>query len=267
MRHQVDLDGRVLFSAVAREETGGLGTQHDIARGIIADAAIVGEPTGLDLKLGHRGSVRITMTARGQSAHSAHPDEGRNAVLAAALLTQRLAAIDQEIKRRRDPVLCQPPRLTITMLHGGDAPNVVPGTAQLTLDRRTLPEENPQSIIEEVKRQGAFVAAETGVAWQMEVLSVKPAATTAPQSPFVSTALGALRDLGYTQNLDEAGFFAGCDMAYLSQAGIPAVILGPGAASQCHVIDERLPIDQLVAAVRSYILCALRWCSGTSRVS
>jgi len=146
----LDFPGTLLLSAVAYEENGGYGTRRDVARGLRADAAIVGEPTNLQPNLGHRGASRLEVECRGLPAHSAQSEEGVNAITAAAEAVRALAALDKRLASRLDPVLRQHPHLTVTMIRGGDAGNVVPARCTLLLDRRTLPGERAEAVEAEI---------------------------------------------------------------------------------------------------------------------
>ncbi|MFB9840674.1 M20 family metallopeptidase, partial [Actinoallomurus acaciae] len=72
------LTGEILLTAVMGEEAGGLGSRHLVAQGLRADAAVVGEPTGLTVARAHKGTYMKRLRFRGRAAHSASPWLGRN---------------------------------------------------------------------------------------------------------------------------------------------------------------------------------------------
>lgn len=250
--------GTLLLSAVAIEENGGYGTRRDVERGMRADAALVGEPTNLQPNLGHRGTSRLEVDCRGRPAHSAQPEEGVNAITAAAEAIQALDALDKRLASRLDPVLRQHPHLTVTMIRGGDAGNVVPARCTLLLDRRTLPAERADEVEAEIFE--AVRAATSGGEADVTVCGVRhtAGAVIAPTAPIATTLGEAIADV--TGRVPApAGFFACCDMTFLAAAGIPTAIFGPGEQRMCHVFDESLNLADLRLAARIYTLTAHRW--------
>lgn len=253
-----DCPGTVVLSAVAYEENGGYGTRRDVARGLRADAAIVGEPTDLRPNLGHRGATRVEIECRGVPAHSAHPRRGVNAIAAAAAAIQALAALDERLASRLDPVLRQHPCLTVTMIQGGDAGNVVPARCTLLLDRRTLPSERADAVEAEIAQ--AVAEATAGGKAEVRLAGIRHTAgavldPSAPLATILNNAVTAVTERAPTP----AGFFACCDMTFLANVGIPTVIFGPGEERMCHVFDEGLALGDLRRGAQVYALTAHRW--------
>jgi acetylornithine deacetylase/succinyl-diaminopimelate desuccinylase family protein len=246
------LTGEILLTAVMGEEAGGLGSAHLVAEGLRADAAVVGEPTGLTVARAHKGTYMKRLRFRGRAAHSASPWLGRNAVADAAAFvtaceeeTARLAAFPHEA--------LGPATMTVTVLSGGALQNTVPDEATLIVDRRLVPGETHEdcdrrlaAMLDDLRaaRPGMDVA-------EPEVVVATVPSETAAGEPVVAAALAALGDAG--RPADRAtGFNAGCDMSKLVGAGIPTVICGPGSLAQAHRPDESVPLDELVDAVGVY---------------
>lgn len=254
----LDVPGTLLLSAVAYEENGGYGTRRDVARGLRADAAIIGEPTNLQPNLGHRGASRVEVECRGVPAHSAQPEEGVNAITAAASAVQALAALDKRLAGRLDPVLRQHPHLTVTMITGGDAGNVVPARCTLLLDRRTLPGEQGAQVEAEILEAVQEATAAGKAAVTLTGVRHTPGAVVDPAALIATTLCETVADVT-GRRPSPAGFFACCDMTFLAGVGIPTVIFGPGEQGQCHIFDESLALTDLGQAAQIYALTAHRW--------
>ncbi|HEV7215429.1 MAG TPA: M20 family metallopeptidase [Chloroflexota bacterium] len=254
----LEFPGTLLLSAVAIEENGGYGTRCDMARGLRADAALVGEPTNLQPNLGHRGASRLEVECRGRPAHSAQPEEGVNAISAAAEAVRALDALDKRLASRLDPVLRQHPHLTVTMIRGGDAGNVVPARCTLLLDRRTLPTERADAVEAEIL--DAVRTATSGGSAEVSLVGIRHTAGAVidPTALIATTLSDAIADV--TGNAPApTGFFACCDMTFLAGAGIPTAIFGPGEQRMCHIFDESLSLADLRQAAQICALTAHRW--------
>ncbi len=254
----MQMPGRLTLSAVAYEENGGYGTMHDMKRGLRADAAIVGEPTNLQLNLGHRGACRATVTVRGVPAHSAHPHKGVNAITAAAPMLLAIDALNKKLASRYDAIIEQAATVAVTMAEGGDAPNVIPAQFTFVINRRTLPGEQPEEVLAELEHTVRSALVDHQATVTMEAPGQAVGAVTEPAAPIAQTVKDAITDgLGYVPR--PTGFFACCDMTHITQSDIPTVIFGPGEEAMCHVYDESMPVVDLYKAAKVYALTAFRW--------
>ena len=107
-----------------------------LERGLLTqDAAIVGEPTDLQLALAERGGAWITLTAHGRAAHGSQPEQGTNAVTSMARLLLRL---EEALPDGSHPLVGRP-TVNAALISGGSALNAVPDRCEVIVDRRTLP--------------------------------------------------------------------------------------------------------------------------------
>jgi len=259
VRSEIALRGRLILTAVAFEETQGLGTEAEVLGGTKADAAIVGEPTGLELHIAHKGVARIDVTTRGKPAHASEPWEGTNAISKMGKVILALDELAETVSKKRDPLLGKA-TLAVTRINGGIGLNVVPPQCKISLDRRLLPSENPEeaqkeidSVLRRLEAEDASFKAETSL------FSAAEAAATPEEAPIVQEALRSRTEvLGTPSNA--GGFAACCDMWHLkNQGGIPTVILGPGKLNMAHKRDECIEVSELEQAVEIYRNIALRW--------
>ncbi|MFL6193230.1 MAG: M20/M25/M40 family metallo-hydrolase [Thermoanaerobaculia bacterium] len=235
---EADLPFTLALALVEGEETKGTGTEAVLAelsrRGTPPAAAIVGEPTGLDLAVAQKGLMVLELVARGDACHAANA-----AALGAANAVRRLARDLVALERvdfgpphaRLGPVTLEP-----TQLKAGTARNVVPGEATALLDVRTTPALSPREVVERIGRV---------VEGEVRVLSerLRPR-ETAESDPLVEAALEAR---------PEARLFGSAtlsDMVFLE--GIPAVKCGPGRTERSHTPDEYVLESEILDGSRFY---------------
>jgi len=233
------------------EEVGCVGVRRlidDLARLPVAPRlCIVGEPTEMKAVIGHKGKKSVRCHVEGHECHSAMNDRGVNAVEIAAELVVRLRALQRRIRHDGpfDPAY-EPPYTTIHTgtIHGGSALNIVPRSCGFEFEIRNLPHHDPQPLMAEMRGWAQDLVP--------EMLAVSPAAgitldehnSTAgldmrPDDEAVRLvcALSGNNDTSKVAFTTEAGLF--------QQAGIPAVVCGPGSIMQAHKPDEFIALEQV----------------------
>ncbi|MGQ9630509.1 MAG: M20 family metallopeptidase [bacterium] len=259
VRSGTPLRGKLTLMAVACEEVDGVGTREEVLGGTTADAAIVGEPTGLSVHIAHKGVLRLEIKALGRAAHASNPREGINAI---SKMTKAIMALDElaeEISQREDPLLGRA-TLAVTTIEGGLARNVIPPTCTIAIDRRLIPSESPEDAQREIegvlKRLGAE---DREFRAEVRVVSSADAASTPADGEIVEVALRSREEiLGGPSRV--GGFNACCDMWHLANRGkIPTVILGPGDLALAHKTNEYIEIGELEKAAEIYTRIALNW--------
>ncbi|MCY4086741.1 MAG: succinyl-diaminopimelate desuccinylase [Actinomycetia bacterium] len=195
-----------------------------------ADLAVVLEPTDNTIQAGCVGTVNATLTFHGESAHSARPWTGVNAITVAVEALGPIVSIP-----RRELVIDGLPFsevLSVTRISGGVADNVIPASVSCNVNYRFAPTRSRREAEEELR-------ALIGEAGQLEITSFSPAARVVSSTPLV-------------ERLRAAGEFAvepkqaWTPVAQFSEAGIDAVNLGPGATAFAHRQDERIEVRELV---------------------
>jgi acetylornithine deacetylase/succinyl-diaminopimelate desuccinylase family protein len=251
------LAGRVILAAVGAEERGGLGTKLLVQQGPAADAAIVGEATGLRPLVAHKGCLRLWVTVFGVAAHASRPDLGINSILGVAPVITALDGLAHEVAQRRDP-LTGTASLVLTTLHGGTALNMVPDRCVLSIDRRLVPQETLEDALAEIDRTLARVRDEHGVRCERQVHRFIPPSRTSSEEFVALVRRHAEAVTGSEQ--EPGGLYATCDMSFLANdGGIPTLILGPGDVEEAHQYNEKLDVAQLRQAETIYRRIALDW--------
>jgi succinyl-diaminopimelate desuccinylase len=234
------------------EEIGHEGAQHLAASGFRPDAAVIGEPTGLDVIVAHKGVLRWRMTTNGKSAHSANPQFGVNAIgMMARLIRSLEAELIPTLDARRHPLL-GPPTLSVGRIAGGREVNVVPDRCTIDVDWRLLPGESWNTVRAEMDSLLARIAAEVpGFDAVMEHRYQENAAVeTAMGHPIAQMAIEAVQRVDGRHAVRGVSYCT--DATCLSAAGIPCVVLGPGHIEQAHTGTEYVEIQHVVKAAAIY---------------
>lgn len=248
------LRGELIFTAVAAEETGGLGTQFWVQnRGNDSrpSVAIVGEPTYLIPFIAHKGVSRRKLFVRGRSAHSSDPAQGRNAIYPVARLALFIEELNQRLAQKRDPLLGSPV-VSANVIRGGVKDNVIPDYCELHMDRRRIPGEDSGQFDRELQDWIRHMAArDPSFQCQVEILGAdKEPVAISPDEPIVKAVIESIYEVTGRRESPQA-LVAATDMTFLVHQGhIPTVILGPGLGS--HIVDESVEISQLEAAALIY---------------
>ena len=133
------------------ELSGAGGPSLEELRALRPSAAIVAEPTDLNVVVAHRGVVRWQCTAHGRAAHSSRPEDGANAVYAMARVVRLIEDFHRiELASRPIDPLCGSSTACVTTMHGGRGANTVPDCAVIDVDRRLAPAELPQAAYDEL---------------------------------------------------------------------------------------------------------------------
>jgi len=251
-RAGVELGGSLVFHLAADEEVGGLhGTKVLLDGGHLdQDAAIVGEPSELQVGLAERGGCWLTLTAHGRAAHGSTPELGVNAITAMARVLPRLSEALPDVEH---PLVGRP-TVNAALIQGGSAPNVVPDRCVIDVDRRVIPgETDPEQVrapfvalIERVRQDHPEVEIEVVVREWTDAAEVEADSHIAglTRAALAAETGAPAVDRGFT-GITDARF-------YINDAHIPTVICGPGSLSVAHTADEWVALDDLVTAARTY---------------
>lgn len=226
------------------EEAGCRGVRHLLARLPTLCApplgCIVGEPSGLRPILAHKGKASVRLESRGVSGHSSRPDLGENAIhaLLPALEAARRAT-ETLRKNGRDPIF-EPPHSTMQIgrIGGGEALNVIPDSAWAEIEVRAIPQERPTDLLASV------IEAARACAVEVEMMSTYPGMSLPADHPLTGLAerLSGHAALPAVSYGTEAGLY--------QEAGIPAIVCGPGEIARAHRAEEHITRGELASAVR-----------------
>jgi acetylornithine deacetylase len=221
---------RPLHLAISTDEEIGCVGVRDLLPAVRAlaslpSACVVGEPTGMRLVTAHKGKLAHRATLRGTARHSSEAPLADNAVEHAAELVLALRDRGRELAssgRRDDRFAIPHSTISVGPIHGGVALNVVPDRCTVEFEVRTLPGDDPRSLLPDLAPAA------------LELLASYPAldGDPAPFAGLLDAVPGPAIDFG-----TEAGLYA--------ELGIPTAVCGPGEIADAHRPGESIAIDQL----------------------
>ena len=237
----------VTLLCAADEEHSFCGVRAALAAGLPARAAMVGEPTSLNVIIAHKGALRLKLIARGTAAHTSEPDCGENAIYAMAETIAAIQEYAHTLAQRLAHPLLGGPTACISIIHGGSAINIVPDRCEAHLDRRLLPAEDWHQVEAEI---ADFIATRVATPIERELIIADPGMEVAPDAPITLRAVAAAEAaLGHATI---RGAKYGTDASKLVEAGIPSVVCGPGDIAQAHTDNEWVDLQQVEGSVRLY---------------
>lgn len=199
------------------------------------------------------------MRVTGRAAHSGDPSAGANAIYGAAEVIAELERWHGQLASDPHP-LVGPAMWSVGQVQGGTGTSIVAAECMVSADRRLLPSEDADSVLEEVRERIAMLElGSRGLGVDVRMPMAMPGFETPADHPFVAVADGAVQAAGGPR-LPLGGWSAACDGGYVARdAGVPVVVLGPGSVvTQAHRADESVGIDELLVAAKAYALLALR---------
>jgi acetylornithine deacetylase len=271
----VPLRGDLIVNTVTEEESTGAGGLVT-ARTLAADAAIVPEPSGLEVWIACRGSLLPRVVVEGRAGHAglppAHPAAGGavNAIEKTTYLVEAVRRLREEWALRPRHRYLSPADCVPTMISGGEWIVSYPGECRLDCHIEYLPTDadaDGRGSLVEREFEEWILAAAGADPWLREhppriewLTGDVPPAEVAPDEPIVEELLRAQADLG------RAGALGGMDnwhdgATLVVEAGIPSVCFGPGDIRRAHTIDEFVPVADLVACAQGIAVAAARFCA------
>ncbi len=215
--------------------------------------AIIGEPTGMRPVIGHKGSSTWNVTVTGHEAHSSLVNHGVSANMVAIDLMAELAALARALKAGTDPdngFDPPEPTLTVGMMHGGTAANILAREASFTFDLRCPPGDDPDSIVApflalctQTHAEIAALFPECGI--EVQRRSAIPALVPADSDEAVRFVRKLTGDNGPATKVPYAA-----EAGQFQRAGFSAIVCGPGSIEQAHQPDEWIAIEQLERGAR-----------------
>jgi acetylornithine deacetylase len=268
--------GDVVMLAVGDEESGEPGTGYSdgikeavrrMGAGEIptADFAIYGEPTQLDIYTAQLGFIIAEVAVSGESAFWSTPWRGTDALRAGHRLLTRLFELAERIWLSREHPLIGRPSLLITEVSAGGQ-IAVPDLCVIKLIRKLIPGEQPAEAMSELEGLLGLAAIEDGTNAEIRYTAARDnpwggtPAELATDHEGVSVLQDIVRDVaGKTDVIGGASYWS--ELGVLrDELGIPGVYCSPGDIRNCHTLEERVAIDELVDGVRTYSRFIAEFC-------
>ncbi len=219
------LKGDILIACVADEEYASLGTA-EVARRFTADAAIVTEPSHLELTVAHKGFIWFDVVVKGRAAHGSRPEFGVDAIAKAGRFLTALEDWDRRLRASPTHPILKSGSVHASLIRGGEELSSYPAECRISIERRTIPGETTATVLAEIE---AMIAAIRLIdpAFEAEII---PGLERVPfqvgeDEPIVQTLDAvATRALGRKPARRGEPFWTDC--AILQEAGIPSVMFG-----------------------------------------
>ncbi|MGD2295734.1 MAG: ArgE/DapE family deacylase [Candidatus Aminicenantes bacterium] len=254
----VRLKGDIVFAAAADEEHRSIGTEA-LVEEFKPDAAIVTEPTDLNVCVAHRGFVVFEIETRGRAAHGSAYTDGIDANMFMGLCLAELFKHSKDLLNQKGHPLLGPPSLHVPLVKGGTGLFVYSEKCKISVERRTLPGEGQEALREEMEGILARVSDKE----EAFRASLKPglhreAYEISSESEIVRLVWGTAQ-----QVLGKKPAFIGHpwweDSALLAEKGTETVIFGPKGAG-LHSHEEWVDIQSVVDLAEILVRVAVRFC-------
>jgi acetylornithine deacetylase len=236
------------------EEVGCQGAQRLLQdldeSGLKPALCVVGEPSGMQPILAHKGKLNLRVNVRGLTGHSSEPGKGVNAIHAAG---EALAYVAAEARRlaKDGPFEAgfDPPHTTIHVgtVQGGTILNIIPERCEFVMEWRSIPGDDATRHVERMRQfvadsiEPAMHAVNANTGFDFEVLTLMPGLSLAADHELTAIVkqLTGSNSTGKVSYGTEGGYYQG--------AGIPTIVCGPGHIAQAHQPDEWIAQEQLDA--------------------
>jgi len=253
------LRGDVIVTAVIDEEHASLGTESIVKRWH-ADAAVVAEATALDLCVAHKGFVWLDIEVTGVAAHGSRPDLGVDAIVQMGKVLDQLEALNQRLQSSAGHPVLGAGSVHASLISGGQELSSYPDRCTLSVERRTIPGETPDSVEAEIQHLLQQLAAEDphfhgsvtrGLARGSFAISEEAALVQALRQEITGVLGRAPAIVGVPWWMDSA---------LLADAGIPTVIFGPGGEG-AHATVEWVSLDEVEQCATAVAATARAFCA------
>ena len=263
----------VLIESVIGEESGGVGTLTTIVKGYTADAAILLEPTRLEISPVQSGALTFRLIVPGRSIHAAMKPYGVSAIDKFALLLGAIHRLDAERHRNFSHPLYEDPNniapINIGTVRGGEWHSTVPEEVVAEGRVGVLPGESNESARRAL--EGAIQAAAEADPWLREhsprlewFEGQFESGETPLDHPLIEHLAAAHRQVtGSSPTL--RGVTYGSDMRlFTNHAKIAATHYGPGDVGMAHAVNEFVPLEEVLTATRVVATLIVEWCGTES---
>lgn len=269
LQDEEEFSGKIILCIPCDEEGLMLGIKHFIKQGWAkgVDGAIICEPEENNVCIAQRGAIRLQVDFHGKMAHGAISWSGINPNWRLARFITEIEKLEKaETKRLGEDPYLKWPSITPTIIQSpvtGDAQiNVIPDHCRLTLDIRTVPEQNHDVLLQTIEGIVSDMKAEdSDCRIDLTVLDNRPPTATAKEDAVVKAIYGAVEEITGKEPIYN-GVPGATDGTFLHMEGIPIVTIGAGDREIPHQLNEYVDIEELAETTAIFKEAALRFLNG-----
>ncbi len=257
IQSNIELRGDLIVAFVIDEEYESIGTEA-LLKEYTADAAIVTEPTNMQIAISHKGFAWIKIEVFGKAAHGSLINEGVDAIVKAGKVLLELENLQQELNHKNHPLLGSP-SVHASLITGGSELSTYPDYCKIEVERRTIPGEDRETvetemkeIIERIKTRDDQFKARFEVFFDRSPLEV-------PIDVDIVKSLQKATDKESKGSSDLVGITYWTDAALLTDAGIPTVLIGPKGEG-LHAAVEYVEFNSVITLTKMLINTILDFC-------
>lgn len=248
--------GDIIVAGVADEEAYSVGTEALLNWGIRADMAIVFEPSELDVVIAHKGFAWLKIATRGVAAHGSRPAEGVDSIAHMGRVLAAVEAHGVELAHRPHHNLLGEASIHASLIRGGRELSSYPDRCELDIERRTLPGETLHGVVREMEQLLETLSHDPRFKAELELSLYRAAFEISEQDALPQSLKEAAQRIQGRCNL--VGMTGWTDSALLAEAGIPAVVFGPGGAG-LHGLEEWGDTEQICRCREILVDFAHNW--------
>lgn len=256
--NEVELGGDLIIAAVADEEYASIGTE-DLVKRVRADAAIVTEPTNLQICVAHRGFIWYEVETIGRSAHGSRYQEGIDANIRMGRFLAQLDRLEQALRASPGHPWVGPPSLHAARIQGGSEISTYADRCRLEIERRTIPGECEEQASTELQTLIDNLAEEDPT-FQA---SLRATFIRDPFETRTNTAIVQSLDSSFQQQMGWKPTYTGqsfwTDAALLAAAGMETVLIGP-TGSGLHAKEEWVEIQSVLDLAAILAATSIDYC-------
>jgi len=222
-----------------------------------ADAAVVTEPTDLQVATAHKGFEWVEIETRGRAAHGSRPADGRDAILRMGRVLAALESLNRTLQAGPAHPLLGAPSLHASIIAGGSELSTYPDRCTLQVERRTLPGEplnaawlEARDILAQLERDDPEFEATARAIFSRRAYEIAPSHALPEMLRTAALSAGCASKV--------VGMTYWSDAAILGSAGIPSVLFGPGGAG-LHSQEEHVRLDEVLLCRDALVVLAHRF--------
>jgi putative selenium metabolism hydrolase len=230
-------------------------------KGIQPECVVLGEPSGLTIRRGHRGRAEIEVITRGRSCHSSAPARGDNAIYRMTPVIEGVKWLEGKLGSH--PFLGPGSAAVTSVESTSPSRNAIPDRCRVFIDRRVVPADTRESIAREIDEIARFTGGEvhittySGASYKGYIKEREkffPAWVTDRDSPAITGAAATYRML-FGEDAEIGKWDFSTDGNYsMGMRSIPTVGFGPGEEHHTHSTEDQVAVEQLCKASAFYAL-------------